>query len=470
MTTAAGDVRSEEPASFRDPATTVFYDGDRVLRGLDDGAAADWRALAATSFFPRLVAEGKVVRTDEADVSALGPLGERFATVLEHERVPFVSYPHEWTFGMLQDAAVLHLEILLAALDEGFTMKDGYALNVQWRGRQPVFIDVGSFEKAAPGPWPGYRQFCRTMLFPLLLQAHLDVPYQRFLRGHLEGFEPTHMRRLLGGRNLLRKGVARHVLLQAVMEQRVTAATESTKVELAKAGYDTALTKAVATKLLSLVRGLRSKRAASGWADYRSTCSYSDADTEAKRRFVGEVAASVRPGLVWDLGCNDGAFSRLVAGSAGSVVAVDGDDVVVDAFYRSLRQDGPANVVPLVMDLVDPTPDRGWRGTERKAFTNRSRPDLVLGLALIHHLAIGSNVPLPQVLDWFASLGGTLVIEFVDRDDPMVRRLLANKPKGMFDAYTRPAFEELLAARFAVERTETLPGGTRSLYLAVANS
>ena len=470
MSRVAGDVRSDEPASFRDPATTVFYDGDRVLRGLDAGAAADWEVLAATSFFPRLVAEGKVVRTEAVDPAGLGLAPDSFAAVLEHERVPFVSYPHEWTFGMLRDAAALHLEVLLAALDDGFTMKDGYALNVQWRGREPVFIDVGSFERAAPGPWPGYRQFCRTLLYPLLLQAHLDVPFQRFLRGHLEGFEPTHMRRLLGGRHLLRKGVARHVLLQAVMEQRVTAATETTKQELARAGYDTSLTKAVATRLLALVRSLRSRRAASGWADYRSTCSYSDADTEAKRRFVGEVAASRRPGLVWDLGCNDGAFARLVAPSAGGVVAVDGDDVVVDALYRSLREEGPSNVLPLVMDLVDPTPDRGWRGTERKAFTARRRPDLVLGLALVHHLAIGANVPLPSALDWFASLGGALVIEFVDRGDPMVKRLLANKPAGMFDAYTRPAFEDLLAARFAVQRTETLPGGTRSLYLAIPRS
>jgi hypothetical protein len=467
VTTAAGDVRSAEPASFRDPATTVFYVGDRVLRGLEAGAAEDWRALAATTFFPRLVAEGKVVRTTEVDPSDVGVDPDRFTAVLEHERVPFVSYPHEWTFGMLRDAAELHLEVLLAALDDGFTMKDGYALNVQWRGREPVFIDVGSFEPATPGPWPGYRQFCRTLLYPLLLQAHLDVPYQRWLRGHLEGFEPSHMRRLLGGRHLLRRGVLRHVLLQAVMEQRVTTATETTKRELAKAGYDTQLTKAVATKLLALVRSLRSRRSASGWADYRSTCSYSDADTEAKRRFVGEVAEAQRPGLVWDLGCNDGAFARLVAPSAEVVVAVDGDDVVVDNLYRSLREGGPANVLPLVMDLVDPTPDRGWRGTERKAFTSRRRPDLVLGLALVHHLAIGSNVPLPSVLDWFASLGGALVIEFVDRDDPMVKRLLANKPAGMFDAYTRPAFAELLGARFTVERSETLPGGTRSLYLAL---
>jgi hypothetical protein len=296
------------------------------------------------------------------------------------------------------------------------------------------------------------------------------VPFQRFLRGHLEGFEPTHMRRLLGGRHLLRNGVARHVLLQAVMEQRVTTATETTKRELARAGYDTQLIKAVATKLLALVRSLRSRRSASGWADYRSTCSYSDADTEAKRRFVGEVAASLRPSLVWDLGCNDGAYARLVAPAAEAVVAVDGDDVVVDALYRSLREEGPGNVLPLVIDLVDPTPDRGWRGTERRAFTSRRRPDLVLGLALVHHLAIGANVPLASVLDWFASLGGALVIEFVDREDPMVGRLLANKPAGTFDAYTRPAFEDLLAARFAVHRTETLPGGTRSLHLAVPAS
>jgi hypothetical protein len=466
VTTTAGEVRSDEPASFRDPATTVFYDGDRVLRGLDPGAADDWRALAATSFFPRLVAEGKVVRTTEVDPAEVGPAAARFAAVLEHERVPFITYPHEWTFEMLRDAAALHLEVLLAALGEGFSMKDGYALNVQWRGREPVFIDVGSFERAAPGPWPGYRQFCRTFLYPLLLEAHLDVPFQRFLRGHLEGFEPTHMRRLLGGRSLLRKGVLRHVVLQAVMEQRVTAAAESTKKELAKAGYDLELTKAVATKLLALVRSLKSRRSVSGWADYRSTCSYSDADTEAKRRFVGEVASSMKPGLVWDLGCNDGAFARLVAPSAQAVVAVDGDDVVVDGLYRSLRQDGPGNVLPLVMDLVDPSPDRGWRGTERKAFTARRPPDLVLGLALVHHLAIGANVPLPSVLDWFASLGGSLVIEFVDRDDPMVKRLLSNKPAGMFDAYTRPAFEDLLGSRFAVQRSETLPGGTRSLYFA----
>lgn len=470
MTTTAGDVRSDEPASFRDPATTVFYDGDRVLRGLDPGAAEDWRALAATSFFPRLMARRKVVGTTELDPTEVDLTGGRFAAVLEHERVPFVSYPHEWTFGMLRDAAALHLEVLLAALDEGFTMKDGYALNVQWRGREPVFIDVGSFEKAVPGPWPGYRQFCRTFLYPLLLQAHVDVPFQRFLKGHLDGFEPTDMRHLLGGRNLLRRGVLRHVVLQAVMEQRVTAASETTKRELAKAGYDVQITRAVAGKLLALVRSLRSKRSASGWADYRSTCSYSDADTEAKRRFVGEVAGSLRPGLVWDLGCNDGAYARLVAPSAGAVVAVDGDDVVVDALYRSLREEGPANVLPLVMDLVDPTPDRGWRGTERKAFTSRPRPDLVLALALVHHLAIGANVPLPSVLDWFASLGGALVVEFVDRDDPMVKRLLANKPAGTFDGYTRPAFEDLLGARFAVERSETLPGGTRVLYLAAPAS
>jgi len=459
-----------EPASFRDPSGSVFYAGGRVLRGLDAGAAEDWRALSSSSFFPPLMSSGKVVMTEEAGPEARSAAGVdlgEFSAVLEHERIPFVSYPHEWTFEMLRHAAELHLEILLAALEDDITMKDGYALNVQWRGATPVFIDIGSFERLqGSGPWAGYRQFCQTFLFPLLLQAYLDVPFQRFLRGHLEGFEPSEMRKLLGGRNLVHKGVFRHVHLQAIMETKVTAGTESVKKELAGAGFGKELTKATVSKLLALVQGLRSKRSASGWAEYRTTCSYSDADRVAKERFVAEVAAARNPGLVWDLGSNDGAYARIVAQHADYVVAVDGDDVVIDSLYQSLRRDGPANILPLVMNLVDPTPGRGWRGSERAAFTDRARPDLVLGLALVHHLAIGSNVPLPQVVDWFASLGADLIIEFIEPHDPMAKRLLANKPSGMYRDYRLEVFEALLGQSFQLERKEALPGGSRTLFFA----
>jgi hypothetical protein len=458
-----------EPASFRDPATTVVYSNGRVLRALSTQGAADWSALASSSFFPRLVAEGKAVATAVADADVL-PHDEPWSTyplVLEHERIPFVSYPYEWTFGMLRDAALLHLEILLAALDDGLTMKDGYAFNVQWRGSTPTFIDVGSFEPARVGPWVGYRQFCRTFLYPLLLEAHLGVPFQRFLFGNLDGLEPADMRRLFAGRRRFKRGVFRNVYLHSVMEARITRSTQAVQDDLARAGFGTELTKATARKLAKLVRRLRTRRSTSSWAEYRDTCTYSDADREAKERFVRSVVDERAPALVWDLGCNDGAFARIAAERAGYVVAVDGDDVVVDRLYRELRADGPQNVLPLVVDLSDPSSARGWRNTERRAFTNRGQPDLVLALALVHHLAIGANVPLPEVVAWLRSLDAVMVVEFVDRTDPMAQRLLANKPAGQHDDYRRDTFEALLRAQFAVERQERIPSGTRTLYLAI---
>jgi SAM-dependent methyltransferase len=456
-----------EPASFRDPASSVFYSNGRVLRGLSQRGAADWSRLAESEFFPRLVAEHKAVTTTVIERGSLpdDEPWERYEVVLEHERIPFVSYPYEWTFEMLRDAAVLHLEILLAALDGGMTLKDGSAFNVQWRGAAPTFIDIGSFAPGG-GPWVGYRQFCQTFLYPLLVEAHLGVPFQRFLLGHLDGLEPGDMRRLFGGRRRFKKGVFRNVYLHSVMQDRVTRSTQSVQQDLKKAGFSTELTKAIATKLLKLVRRLRSKRSGSNWSEYRDTCSYSDVERAAKERFVEDAVRACRPGLVWDLGCNDGAYARLAAAHAGYVVAVDADDVVVDRLYRTLRADGPANVLPLVMNLVDPSPGRGWRNHERRPFTDRGAPDLVLGLALVHHLAIAANVPLPEVVAWLRSFDCPVVVEFVAPEDPMAQRLLANKPPGLHDDYRPDTFEPMLERQFTVEQREALPGGTRTLYLA----
>ena len=250
-----------------------------MYRGLDATAAADWEQLSGTKFFPELLASGAVVQTksrEPANVPADAP-GE-YATVLEHELIPFISYPYEWTFEMLRDAAIVHLEILLAALDEDVTMKDGYAFNMQFQGVTPVFIDVGSFEGAKGGPWIGYRQFCQTFLYPLLLEAHLGIPFQRYLLGHLDGLEPTEMRRIFSGMKRFKKGVFRHVYLHSVAESRVTQGGQKIKDDLTQSGFGKELTKATVTKLLKLVRKLRSKRADSGWKAYRDTCSYSDED------------------------------------------------------------------------------------------------------------------------------------------------------------------------------------------------
>jgi SAM-dependent methyltransferase len=457
-----------EPASFRDPGSTVFYLDGAVLRGLTGEAAEEWRAVTATRFFPRLLEQGRVCRTAPAAPGGR-PLPGHWPLVLEHERIPFISYPYEWTFHMLRDAALLHLEILLEALGEDVTTKDGYAYNVQWHGAAPVFIDVTSFERLRPGePWAGYRQFCQTFLYPLFLRAYRDVAFQPWLRGRVDGIEPGQMRNLLSRRDLLRSGVLKHVSLHSAMEARYSGqSTRNVRRDLQAAGFSKELGLATIRALRKLVGGLSWRPGGSQWADYRQTSTYSEQERAAKAAFVAEALAGRGLGLVWDLGCNDGAYARVASEHAGYVVAVDGDEVVVDALYRRLREEGNRRILPLVMDLADPSPGIGWLGRERAPFLDRARPDGVLCLALVHHLAITGNVPLPQVVGWLRSLDARLVVEFVDPDDPMARRLLANKPAGMHGDYRRDTFERLVGEHFDVERRVELPSGTRTLYAAV---
>lgn len=457
---------SYEPGSFRDPDSGVFTVGDKLLRGLSGPAAESYDRLTATSFFLRLMASGQIVGTTEHDGEAPpSPRGAPWARVVEHERVPVVSHPYEWSFAMLRDAAALQLDVLRAALDEGMSLKDGTAYNLQFVGSRPTFIDIGSFEPAS-GPWPGYRQFCQTMLFPLMIQAYLGVPFQPLLRGSIDGLTPSDVAGMFSGLQRFRRGVLRNVTLHSVLERRVSTASEQVKTDLKASGFSTEMTKATVKNLAKLVHGLGVARRGSTWSDYRETCSYSDADADTKRGFVRSALAAGESRLVLDLGANDGAYSRLAAEQADYVVAVDGDAMVVDGLYRQLRTEGKENILPLVMNLVDPSGGLGWRNRERAAFHERVRPDALLALALIHHLSIGANVPLLEVVSWLRSFGCRLVVEFVHTDDAQVKRLLANKPAGLFDDYQRETFEELLTEQFLVHEEQPLPSGTRTLYLA----
>ncbi|MFG3715507.1 class I SAM-dependent methyltransferase [Micromonospora sp. NPDC047730] len=472
MVTPHTGVRAE-PGSFRDPANRVFHLGDDVLRGLDERAAWEWRELAAADFFPPLLAAGKVCGTEPVEPARV-PTAARWAAVLRHERIPFVSHPYEWSFAMLRDAALLHLEILRAALPAGFTTKDGSAYNLQWRGAEPVFIDVGSFTPARDGePWAGYRQFCQTLLYPLLLGAHLGLDFQPWLRARVDGIEPDQMRRLFGGARRLLPGVLTHVHLHDAMQRRnARASTADVRSQLRAAGYSRDLALATVRGIEKLVRRLEHRPAASHWVDYQRTCAYTADDRAAKERFVAEaLAGPPRPRLVLDLGANDGRYARLAARQADYVVAVEQEPAVVDGLYRALRGEGERRILPLVMDLADPSPGGGWRGVERASFADRARADVVLALAVVHHLAIGRNVPLTEVLEWLVGLaapGGRIVVEFVHPEDPMARRLLANKPEGLFPSYRRAEFERLLGARCRIARRLDLPSGTRTLYAAVS--
>lgn len=469
----ASEARAEA-GSFRDRDSRVMVADGEVYRVLSERGAEDWRALAESGLIERLNGNGvALVGTEEVGAAAL-PAGVEellpggVETALRHERVPFVSYPYEWTFGMLRDAALLQLDLGLEALGAGLALKDATPYNVQFRGSGPVFIDVGSFERLRGGePWAGYRQFCMLYLYPLLLRAYRDVPFRPWLRGSVDGIAPTEMARLLGLRDKLRRGVLSHVVLHARLERRYESSEGGdVKRDIKRANFKPELIEANMRGLRKLVSRLSWKAGDTAWTGYREQNTYSDADAERKASFVREAAAAVRPTLAWDMGCNDGAYARIAAEHAEYVVAFDHDEATVEALYRSLREEGEKRILPLVADLADPSPGLGWRGRERRPLEDRGSPDLALALALVHHVSITANVPLAELLDWLRGLGAALVIEFPKREDPMVQRLLSGKRENSNADYELGVFERELERRFAVERREELPSGTRVLYQA----
>jgi SAM-dependent methyltransferase len=453
---------SVDPGSFRDRQGRVFHTRDGVFRNLSVRGLENWNRLQASNLFRRFTAAGKLVPTRQAVHTA----AEGWAAVLEHESIPFISYPYEWCFGMLRDAALLHLELLDAALDEDLILQDGSAYNVQWRRTQPVFIDLLSFVPLTPGqPWTGYRQFCELFLYPLLLRAYKGVPFQPWLRGSLEGITAVECSRLMSWRDLFRPGVFTHVYLQAKFQASYAGAPRDLRDDLRGAGFHKELIRHNVRRLSHLIAGLRPKSSISAWTSYESMASYVSEDRERKMRFVQTAVASRRWELVWDLGCNTGQYARLAADHARCVVALDADEQAVAQLYDRLKADGNRSILPLVGNVADLSPNRGWRGLERKGLPERGRPDLILCLALLHHLVIGAGIPLAEVIEWLAGLTDSLVIEFVTREDPMVQALLRHKDDHYAD-YSLPFFERCLAERFEVTRREVLGSGTRVLYFA----
>ncbi len=455
---------SLEPGSFRDWDSRVFYDDGRILRALSEDGLADWLALSGSKLFRDAVAEGKLVATSRLDETAIADA----AAVLEHEPIPFVSYPYEWTFAMLRDAALLQLELLRRALDEDLILKDSSSYNVQWLGARPQFIDIGSFERLRPGePWAGYRQFCMLYLNPLLLQAYKGVDFRPWLRGSLDGITPVDARRVFSFRDVFRRGVLTNVALHARLERKHDDSQRDVKTELRRAGFKKELIVANVRRLEKLVRGLDWKPGSTAWSGYSATTSYDEADAARKEEFVREVVHTRDWNLVWDIGCNEGRHSRIAAENARYVVALDGDPAVVDRLYRLLAAEEETTILPLAVDVTDPSPALGWHGLERQTLEGRGRPDLTLCLAVLHHVAIGGNVPVPEFLSWLAGLGTALVIEFPTRDDPRVATLLERKKPGAHPDYDREPFERALAEHFEIERTEELASGTRVLYFAL---
>jgi hypothetical protein len=302
-------------------------------------------------------------------------------------------------------------------------------------------------------------------LYPLLLRAHAGIDYAPILRSQLGGIPPLEAAKFFRGALRLRRGVAAHVLFPAMVERRI-ARRERDAVPVAERREGThsdAMVLGMLQGLRRLLNRLELPAEHTTWSHYAKAHSYEDPDFAAKREFVARHAGARRWRLAWDVGGNTGTFSRLIADHCDLVLTIDGDHHAIEQLYREEREAGGERILPLVMDLSNVSPSQGWAGEERMALDRRARPELVLCLALIHHIAISGTVPIVQFLGWLRRLDCCLIIEFVSRDDEMVKKLLVNR-KEKFPDYDQPVFERVAAELFHVRASAPLKGGRRTIY------
>ena len=381
--------------------------------------------------------------------------------IIQPERVPFISYPYEWSFNQLKDAALATLSIQRRALKVGMSLKDASAYNIQFVRGKATLIDTLSFEIYKEGqPWVAYRQFCQHFLAPLALMALRDVRLNQLLRVYIDGVPLDLASGLLPSKTRLNFGLLTHIHLHAGAQKRYSGADVKSRVATMSKQAMTGLI----DSLDSTVRNLEWRPGGTEWGNYYEITNYSDAAFEHKKQLVRDWSARIKPALVWDLGANQGVFSRVAAENGAFVVSSDIDPTAVEQNYRQAKTEKMENILPLLLDLTNPSPSIGWANEERDSFGGRGPADMLLALALIHHLAISNNVPLLQIADFFAGLGTWLVIEFVPKADSQVQKLLVSR-EDIFPNYTPEGFEAAFQQRFRIAEAINVRESERTLYL-----
>ena len=478
MTTAPlAEVRGQgivrDGGSYRDPSGFVYRRDGVLYRQIAPSFAADWDTFEASGLRSILVDEEILIGHEDAslDLAASSPVYR----VIRPEPIAFISYPYEWTFSQLKDAALLTLRAQTLAAGRGMTLKDSTAFNVQFRGGRPILIDSLSFERAIPGaPWVPYRQFCEHFLAPLALMSRVDIRLGLLLRQFIDGIPLDLAACFLPGRTRFGLGLGAHIHLHARAQRRYAdrpaAEAEASAPDpgsettpAVRGGMSPGRQAALIESLQNTIKGLDWKPSGTEWADYAENTSYDDDATRAKEALVGRSLEALGGRVVWDLGANTGRYSRIAADLGRTVLAFDTDPAAAERHYRSLRAEGRTDTLPLLMDLVDPSPALGWANAERQSLIARSDADVVLALALVHHLAIGRNVTLPMLSTFFADLAAGLVVEFVPKEDAMVRRLLATR-RDVFPDYTLDGFRSAFEERFELLDETPIEGTARTLF------
>jgi len=452
--------------SFRDPAGFVFQHRGGIHRLVRPGFAEHYDRLMGSGLYAAAVERGLLVAHEEVDARDVGGPAEAEPAhrVLRPEPVPFISYPYEWCFSQLRDAALLTLDLARLACERGLVLKDASAYNVQFWGSSPVLIDTLSFEIALDGaPWPAYYQFCKHFLAPLAVASKADGELGRELRVHLDGLPLRAASRALPLRSWVSPGLLSHIHLHAATE-RASVARRVGRLSPRSGRVSRNGFLGLLEHLERLVRSLDPPRVKTAWGDYERSTHYSPEAAAHKTEIVSAAIEEIEPTSVWDLGANTGRYSRIASGLGIPTLALDADVEAVERNYLRCRAERDGKLQPLRMDLTNPSPAIGWRCEERMSLAQRGPCDLALALALVHHLVLGEGIPLEEVARGLRTYAQALVVEWVPPTDACAAPLLARRPQAE-TSYTETRFQTALANEFEIVRQWKLRDSERALYL-----
>jgi len=449
------------PGSFRDPNGFLFTRGDDLYRQVNVAYRENYDFLVKSGLYASLSSEGLLVNHEETDQAPIDQ--EKTYKVIQPERVPFISFPYEWCFSQYRDAAFCTLQIMKLALEKDMVLKDSSAYNIQFHHGKPLLIDTLSFEKYQEGmPWVAYRQFCQHFLAPLALMAFTDIRLSQLMRIYIDGIPLDLTSSLLPVKTKLNLGVQAHIHLHAYAQKRYAGK------DIKQVAQERKMSKMALTGLISsleaTVKGFNWKPEGTEWGDYYSGTNYTDEAFELKKKLLEELVSIAKPKLVWDLGANTGVFSRVTSDKGIPTISFDIDPAAVEINYLIARKANETSILPLVLDLTDPSPAIGWANEERSSFEQRAQADLILALALVHHMAISNNVPLVTLAESFARLSPKLIIEFVPKEDSQVQRLLVSR-EDIFPEYNQEGFERAFKTCYHIQHALPIPGTQRTLYL-----
>ncbi len=451
-------------STFRDPAGSLQIKPEGVLRTVYSPHDSEILAFLSTPLAARLVEQRQIVASE-----VVNPGRGSEPLVLRHPRIAFISYPAEWPPSLWLAAAELTLGLCTKLLKEGWILKDATPLNVLFQGTQPIFVDILSIQKAdlSRPIWYAYAQFVRTFLLPMLAYSQLGWPLHSVL-SRRDGFEPEEIYLALPWTRRFRRPALTSVTLPNLLAKRSSVVADGMA---PKTLSDPSLTKQIIgntlSGLLTAMRKATPSRQSSRWSGYaENAVHYNAKDHSDKQQFIASVFAQHRPARVLDIGCNTGTYSRLAADTGAAVVSIDTDLQAVDRFCAELQGTG-RNILPLCIDIAHPTPATGWQNHEHSAFLQRAKGqfDSILMLAVLHHLLIGSQIPLDLVASLCQEITTDhLIIEWVPPADPKFVEILRGRDE-LYKHLSEGAFRHAFARYFVTAQELALRNGRILLHL-----